>query len=513
MPSFSQRCLLGLAAGALLAGAGCRSVPPMPAGPLSAPAVALSVAYQPGAPLSHRAGALPEKAEHAHRVVCTLMASEKLPADALGSCASLTRLVTTPEGETPIAASARLTRSARAGFLSAQNRIDDMAGHGDFGRTTRLPALEGVLPPGVTLVFRAQAQTALPHPELGDPVHESVEVRLYRNGAYSERAGFEVALVVEAIAPVEKDHLGEAEQDEALSEGETPDRAKAVEAETSAQPPVLQKEAVVLVSPPSVDADQIILVFPSPFEAESTRALTAVIELSPAPAEGPELAAHKSAFQVCRDQVARSLDQARRGPPAPRVSGAAWPGLAAVIRGLAFPVRKRQALIYLADATGARFTADATLTAPDDVIQPLGDAVLKEIGQCRDPGGLAWILEKTTYVVLARIQKKAGLPLAMQGVLAQHAGELGRQPGFLEEVVAETKGLEAFGRRLVEENRLYLEDSSPAARTRAYDWLRARHQAPAGYNPLDPVRKRKAALERAEMMPAGEKGDGHETGE
>jgi hypothetical protein len=40
-----------------------------------------------------------------------------------------------------------------------------------------------------------------------------------------------------------------------------------------------------------------------------------------------------------------------------------------------------------------------------------------------------------------------------------------------------------------------LEDSSPASRVRAFDWLTARGRAPAGYDPLGTPRQRRAALE------------------
>ena len=52
--------------------------------------------------------------------------------------------------------------------------------------------------------------------------------------------------------------------------------------------------------------------------------------------------------------------------------------------------------------------------------------------------------------------------------------------------------------RLVEENFIYLEDISPASRSRAFDWLAARDLAPSGYDPLAPIETRREALERAD---------------
>jgi hypothetical protein len=49
--------------------------------------------------------------------------------------------------------------------------------------------------------------------------------------------------------------------------------------------------------------------------------------------------------------------------------------------------------------------------------------------------------------------------------------------------------------RLWNENRILLEDASPASRVRAFDWLALRGLAPAGFDPLAPLAERRAALE------------------
>ena len=58
---------------------------------------------------------------------------------------------------------------------------------------------------------------------------------------------------------------------------------------------------------------------------------------------------------------------------------------------------------------------------------------------------------------------------------------------------------------LIAENFVSLEDSSPAARTRAFDWLRRRGLAPAGYEPVhSTVQERRAALAKAQEKPEGD---------
>jgi hypothetical protein len=50
---------------------------------------------------------------------------------------------------------------------------------------------------------------------------------------------------------------------------------------------------------------------------------------------------------------------------------------------------------------------------------------------------------------------------------------------------------------VIAENLSYLEDASPSARVRAYDWLRTRGRAPAGYDPLGTIKERRNALDAA----------------
>jgi hypothetical protein len=58
-----------------------------------------------------------------------------------------------------------------------------------------------------------------------------------------------------------------------------------------------------------------------------------------------------------------------------------------------------------------------------------------------------------------------------------------------------------FENRIMAENIIFLEDNSPASRVRAYDWLKARGKAPAGFDPLGPARERRIALDKAANPP------------
>jgi len=76
----------------------------------------------------------------------------------------------------------------------------------------------------------------------------------------------------------------------------------------------------------------------------------------------------------------------------------------------------------------------------------------------------------------------------------RRAGELGRYPDMVLEVLAASTAPADLEQRFLAENLIFLEDAHPAARVRAYDWLRARGAAPAGYDPLATREERRSAL-------------------
>jgi hypothetical protein len=71
-------------------------------------------------------------------------------------------------------------------------------------------------------------------------------------------------------------------------------------------------------------------------------------------------------------------------------------------------------------------------------------------------------------------------------------------PVEIEDLVSECKTTESIHTRLVALNEMYLSHNDPTARVRAFDWLRARGIAPAGYDPLGPSKERRKALDAFE---------------
>jgi hypothetical protein len=186
-------------------------------------------------------------------------------------------------------------------------------------------------------------------------------------------------------------------------------------------------------------------------------------------------------------------------PAAGVLAPSGWSGLATALRAMRQPATSRVAMVYLAGQTGAELFGDVALVAPDPTLGELATRIEKRLGEApaaMEPQQLGWQLEVAALEQLAELQSTEKLPSELAGVLARYAGEAARNAGSLEELTR-VKGREQLQSRLIAENFTYLEDASPSARVRAYDWLRAQGRAPAKYDPLGAPKERAAAIDAA----------------
>jgi hypothetical protein len=157
----------------------------------------------------------------------------------------------------------------------------------------------------------------------------------------------------------------------------------------------------------------------------------------------------------------------------------------------------RPALIFLASQSGAPTARDVAWLADDEFLGACVQRVLSTLKGLESRAGreqTAWRLERACYRELAARFAEDTLPNELISILFRHAGELGRYPGLLDDVLIASNNQEELVKRLTAENKLFLEDRNPAARVRAFDWLEARKAAPAAYDPLANREQRRAAL-------------------
>jgi hypothetical protein len=423
-----------------LAVLGCRSAAPPPAPTVVPPAAALDVAHWAGTPLSGPTGAeLPDAAlADALDVRVTFVALDSLPASAGIPIEDLVRLVVLPDAEQPLAAAPMLARGARVTVVDDGDAFVARVAEGELGRSAPLGALDAALPRGVTACLRA-----------AEPPDRAAAILVRRASA-----GIEVVLSL---------HAG---------------------AQTG-------RELVVLDPRAESRSPVVALVFPSPFSDGGGRAIVAVVDVRTTPRDA---AKHAAAVARCRTDLAQSTAPAER-PPATREPVEPPANLGQLVDALGDAANRRPVLAYLAVAVDAPAAVDVALVGTEAVVSELADAARRD--GASDLDRLAWTLESTGLRLLAESAAGETSRPDLESALARRAGQAAREPLDLRALVEDSRDRADLERRLVEFNLDALEDPSPAARLRAFEWLAARGQEPAGYDPLGPPKDRRAALERS----------------
>ena len=247
----------------------------------------------------------------------------------------------------------------------------------------------------------------------------------------------------------------------------------------------------------------IAITVPLTFGAGSGKAIAVAIEISPGDASTEHLAALSSTME----HLKQSADLVATRPTTLPFGRNETAALRAASESLATTDRLRPTLVYLSGQTGARLCEDVALVADDSVLAKLAEqgkatldgalnAGVTGASAGTDPSAVGWLLDKASFELLGKLLNDGKLPPELSAVLANHAGEAGRNVGSIEEVSRHLTSRQDLDNRLLAENLIYLEDSSPSARVRAFDWLKARGRAPVGFDPLGTPKERRLALEK-----------------
>jgi hypothetical protein len=249
----------------------------------------------------------------------------------------------------------------------------------------------------------------------------------------------------------------------------------------------------VLADPLQIDpARPIVLVLP--LRGASTAAVAVRFDLKlPSADEAFEAAAERT-----QGLLARSAADAAERPEVLPVRNDAWSGYERVMQSDAAPAQRRAAMNYVAAQTQATLAQDLLLVVDEQSLQDLHQSVLASMPSLNREGvRLGWLMDYAAIKLCADRAAAGPLPSTWTSVLTLHLGEAGRNMGSLSDLISGVTRREELEMRVMVENLIYLEDSNPAARVRAFDFLSARGKAPQGYEPLAPPQERRDALERA----------------
>jgi hypothetical protein len=255
-------------------------------------------------------------------------------------------------------------------------------------------------------------------------------------------------------------------------------------AEVAVRPLDLRRDVALLLDGPLAGGTPVALQLPSPLDAGAATSLLVFIEgldEPPNDAEVETARARLAAADALHAAVADAPNEQRIAEANALVSIASGEG-------------RRTALLVLADTRGATLAADLALTLEETA---LADFAARLAAARVAPGeDIGWQLEREALHHAAAALATDGAQLALEAVLVRRAGHAGRFAAVLEEVAASASLADADA-WLVHENLVYLEDSDPAARVRAHNWLVQRGAAPVGYEPFAAPETRRAVLRAA----------------
>lgn len=427
------------------------------------PQVAVSATQRVGAPLGPVEGAgATEALELGDALALELCAEwlDVLPAEG-EPLASHARLVSAERGGEPIEPRSQLASGARLlrGLPVQALRVRGLAPVEANGKNCR----ELALPRGVTASLALRDERTQ-QGEDGEDVHRElrVEVGRARNGTLT------IALALEDLAELHVD-------DDGVAGGR-----------------LARRESLLLDLELQVDGDPVAFVLPR--ESPGPKGWLVTLTLHAQASPQALAACIESALAAENGALARTTwidsGEARRRE------------IESALRALSALERRRAALLFLATQARAELCGDLALSASDEVLASFAERLAQELPElselARDGATLGWTLERGAARFLAARAAEQPLEPELSAAVLRRTGELGRSPAALAEVASRATSLAEFSASLATENRVLLEDSHPAARVRAYDWLAARGLAPKGYDPLGSVEERRAALEGEE---------------
>lgn len=254
----------------------------------------------------------------------------------------------------------------------------------------------------------------------------------------------------------------------------------------------------VLVDPMTIDPGKPI-VLAVPMELGVVKGVAVRLDFGRPTADEAFADAERSTQQLLEQSEQAAAARPARLP----VQNDAWSGYELVLQSSGKPAKRRAAMNFIAAQTEARIAQDLILVADEATLEQLHQTVLSSMSTLNREGVLlGWLMDFATLKLCADRAAAGPLPPQMVSVLTMHLGEAGRNAGSLPDLIKGVTTREELQTRAMVENLIYLEDSSPAARVRAYDYLAARGRAPAGYDPLGSPQQRRQALEQPATQPA-----------
>jgi len=158
----------------------------------------------------------------------------------------------------------------------------------------------------------------------------------------------------------------------------------------------------------------------------------------------------------------------------------------------------RSALLAVCAEVRGDVASEAALLLDDKALAPAAARVAEALAAAppeTDNAQLGWTVDRALLSGLALLAGGGAFPPELGAMMSARFGEAGRDPAALGELAAASPSRADFETRVRAENLILLDDSSPASRVRAFEWMSARNEAPPDYNPLGTPAERRAAID------------------
>jgi len=247
-------------------------------------------------------------------------------------------------------------------------------------------------------------------------------------------------------------------------------------------------ETVILKPVPVPGVTQFAILLPCPSAEGGLSTLAALVEVRPPGFYVPD----QSLLDACKANLEKTVSSRQRS-----AQSSQWKGLQEAIRNLNHPESWRRNLLFLATSAEAGLTKEVTLAGNSATARQLATDIAVAVldKEPNDLSELSWMIEHTAYALLLNQADQEQLTPTHEAWLILHTGQLGRDLTTLSELLDMHTSVAELQQALIKENRLYLLDMSPAARTRAYEWLKTQGETLSGYDPLASAKDRRKALE------------------
>lgn len=389
------------------------------------------------------------------------VALEQVPEDLLDPIHAHSRLIIAPDSGTALPVSGRLTRLVRFGSGESAAEFVNRLEADDLGLSSELVTDTRQIVPGATLQLGiGPLGTALDsEPRI------TLFVSLYQSGeAATQPSALNAMVGVQVAGPAPSD-----EPVAALWRS---------------------RETAVIDSVDVGDGRPFVVVVPIESPRTPWSAIAAIATIARAPVEA-------SVAEALQAELEQASERAKAGLELSPLGDA--PALGSAVAALQHPESIQPALLFLTSLSNARIAGDMVLVADEAQLQWLAERTASFVQPDAVPpmADLQWFLDRSALQVMCQAAEEGTLSAELQSVLSLHTGEVARRPDAILALLEQVGSSDVLMDRLITENFIALEDSSPAARVRAYDWLIARNRAPADFDPLADARSRRAAIDKA----------------